>query len=1596
MTPQTRAFIAPEPFAPRMIVVEIRPGQTIAGILLEAVRREEIALEDLGRVSVYVDGTDLEDELGREGMLDYVPPAGAILNVRVNVFGGGGGGGDKNPLQTVLQIALIVASFWVGGPAGPLATAAVWVRTAAAVAINVAGQAALGAAFSRGGDGLKDASDRRALEGASNQFRLREPFPLQLGRERVAADMAASPYTQNVGDDTFLHLAVAWHYGETLLEDVKIGETLLSDYPAADISVEHFLTPGVPRESYLFPGSVRQENFSDQLDFTGGGVWEVHTAAAGAERIEVDITLPNGLKFNSPNSGKTRNEQVSVRIEFAEVGSEAWALGGEYTLDMRTNDAIRRTTGFNVPDATAQYKVRAKAWDPQFEYPEEEGKTWSTYWTALRAINRTRPVLDDTLAVSFFRIRSSDDLNGQLPMISGIVTPIVPVWNGEDWSETAPTSNEAALARWLVTGPAAAKPLREDQIDPSVVDAFELIEANQWGAAVQIRDDASQQDALLRLGRAGRFSTYWTGRALAFVTEWEKPAPRQVFTGRNAEAYRYRRTFPEPIHAVIVEFRDPETTSVAGETIVYADGFDATNAELFETLSLDFSCTIERAFKEGRAYLAKRALLVESHEWTAGVDAIATTYGDRVLVRHWSNLYGEADGRVDYRHWQGGLIAGVRLDEPVTMEAGVDYAIDVRRADGVLRGIPIVNAPGETRSIMFAVPLEVDEAPEKGDVVVFGRVNLITEDVEIVDIEPSGEFSASIRAVRYIGEELVAAETGPIPPLVTGVSPRPTAPTPRIIGATGSPLGVTVAFEIDPVRGALLDSTAVRWRRSAEEGEPLNPWSSLPPLAAADRQLRTPPILDAVAAADDESGVYKVDVELRTVLRNGTISDPAVAAEILVSRLVLPPVGFEAAGYTRTGGDGSTYPVLAISADAIEAGDIQDLVVEIRKVGSAEWISAGQPLPSRNPVGDYTAVSGGFSYDVRGQWRTSDGWRSDFIQTDAPVAIPAGRISTDTQAVDGIGAALFASRLVDVESLAAANATAVDDILDGYPSILDAVEDAEIARDAAIVQAGLAGGSATAAAGSASAAGVSEGLAGGYATAASGSATAAATSSGNASTFAGQASTSASNANTSAINAGTSASAAAGSAATASTQASNASASAVSASSFAAIAASLGSGNTNPNSRFSNWPGTNPVNWTPWTPANGTVAKAAGRNGSPNAARLSNSGAGNFGLLADQTRATITGGEYVIIQVELTLVSGSLQGAGVYFDARSPSASVNYIVHNLAALPDVNGVVRGAGVAGETYRYGILRNAKGAAIDRYDMILLNRWSGFSPAGAAVIDWHVGGWRPATPEEIAAGVALPALSASVATTQEVVADLEDQFSLARYQVAAVTGGGAAVLTLVSDDYGTIAGLNADEIYFGENTFFDNATDTMRTTTGSNVRVVAYGAPFGTDGQLTEWEGPSSVAFASMSRANAYYYRANAVPYQGGLGTQTSSIRQNSSASVALSLGNNDILPVNFAYCVNGAAFVLNLNRNHTGSGGYLAGCVIRSCNPDGSDDIEIYAGGGGVFPGAPQGKAIDDIVVESTRSGPRRLYVRFSMGSGPITLSDVKFTVFHIG
>lgn len=124
-----------------------------------------------------------------------------------------------------------------------------------------------------------------------------------------------------------------------------------------------------------------------------------------------------------------------------------------------------------------------------------------------------------------------------------------------------------------------------------------------------------------------------------------------------------------------------------------------------------------------------------------------------------------------------------------------------------------------------------------------------------------------------------------------------------------------------------------------------------------------------------------------------------------------------------------------------------------------------------------------------------------------------------------------------------------------------------------------------------------------------------------------------------------------------------------------------------------------------------------------------------------------------------------------------------------------------------------------------------------------------------------------LSATVTTVSSTVADLEANQAIAAWQVLAeASGGSPASIGLVSTNAGPSGVLlRADYIGFGQNTLFDDATDTLQTTVGGYRRVLALGAPFGASSNLVEWWGEDDIALSAMTTANGLNGRMTSAPY-----------------------------------------------------------------------------------------------------------------------------------
>ncbi len=197
--------------------------------------------------------------------------------------------------------------------------------------------------------------------------------------------------------------------------------------------------------------------------------------------------------------------------------------------------------------------------------------------------------------------------------------------------------------------------------------------------------------------------------------------------------------------------------------------------------------------------------------------------------------------------------------------------------------------------------------------------------------------------------------------------------------------------------------------------------------------------------------------------------------------------------------------------------------------------------------------------------------------------------------------------------------------------------------------------------------------------------------------------------------------------------------------------------------------------------------------------------AGSDCYINTATQHVVKQNDYVVYEGEIILNSGSLTGSGMLVYGLNSSGSVlesNYI--QFAVEKDSTNTVVGAGVAGRSYKFSKmfrLSNANTVGIQIYAM---NHWTSLgSVAAANDITWRRCGVRVANAQEIAAGVALPALEATVSSQASVLSTHTTQLASRLESVSAGPSSATLKMTALNSSGGAASqiALQADEIKLG---------------------------------------------------------------------------------------------------------------------------------------------------------------------------------------------------
>ena len=689
-----------------------------------------------------------------------------------------GGGGSKNPLRTLLTIAVIAVSAYVVGPAvaGALGlkvgTATYGLVSALAGGVSSAvGMLAVNAIAPPITASIASAtqysytdSNTYSIGAATNQINQYGPVPILLGKYRITPPYGARPFTESSGNDQYVNMLFCEGHGPIVKTNLRLGETALEDFD--DVTTE--IKDGSDSSQVsLFPSDVYQDDLSIQLTYANG--WQQRTTQPNVTRILLDFTFPNGI-VEILDSGKRITNSVTFQVQSKLTSASAWTNHGTFTKTGATTSTIRHTFPINV--AIGQYDVRVVRVTGD---PTSSQVINASYWTAIRSYQPGWPITEPLTSKTAVRIKATEQLNGTPDNFNCIgslkcldYTPSSGTWVVRE------TTNPASLYRYVLQGPGNKRPKTDSQINlTNLAEFWEHCNDNgfEFSHYVDYRSDIETiLDMIAASGRAAR--GYVDGK-IGVIMDRPQTSYAQTFTPRNSWGYKYEKLFTDLPHAFRVKFRNRDKDYREDEIMVYDDGYSSANATKFEELSLSGVISSDLAWKHGRYHIAVARLRPERHTFSADFEHLVCTRGDLIAFQNDVIAVGMGSSRV--KSYEFDLleenIVSITVDAECIMTAGNVYSIKVAKFDGTSVTIPLETIEGAhtVLTVEGDWPNLSAYIPDAGALAMFGEREEIFIELIVKDINPISDLSAELVCIPH-APEIHEADQGTIPPFESHLS----------------------------------------------------------------------------------------------------------------------------------------------------------------------------------------------------------------------------------------------------------------------------------------------------------------------------------------------------------------------------------------------------------------------------------------------------------------------------------------------------------------------------------------------------------------------------------------------------------------------------------------------------------------------------------------------------------------------------------------------------------------------------------------------------------------------------------------------------------
>ena len=788
--------VVPHPLRTERFTVPILPGTTLDKLAAWIKFEYKIADELASKITIMVNGIVVDPKTWHTTALKDTD------RIEYRAVPGKG-----NTFRLILTLALIATAGNIGFEVGKFfsltaegATAASFAATGTGMAIN-AGVMVVGGALINAISPIRPPDinspgstiQQYMVNGGANAVHPYEAIPIVLGKIKLTPPLGAVNYLTYENDtESYLSMLLLWGYGPLNIDasTLKIGNVALTDYtlPVPPVTLDRKTNPTAQQlldfnaiygqdvkvvasnATLTCPGqynAVLTEGTYGPFVTASSGPPVTNTAGAvvPVSQFTVSLHLPQGLRrifAEGKESGKEESVFVAIEIQVKD-GAGPWTTWQDFGLGDGTvkKDAftVNKTYyGLNSYNEV-QVRVRRKTgadteWTKEangYAKAQIYGQVILLQTVFLRNMFPIKEPVNCSLAGTALKIKANEQLNGQIEGINAIVQTWAPSWDGTSWTTMA-TNNPADLFLYVLKHPANPQRVKDadvsTKVDLAQIQYFHYY-CGQKGFTYNgiLASQRSILEVLRDICAAGRASPAMVDGKWSVVIDEPKPNIVQHFTPHNSWGFESSKALVKMPDGLKVTYIDEDQDYQQAEIIVYNLPKSESDAELFESIQLPGVTKKSLVIDHARWHFAQAKLRPEVYRLNTDIEYLVCNRGDRVKVSHDVPMWGGGTGRIKDRI----STTEFTLDEEIYIDVSKRYTIRVRSSTGasIEREVDKTGlSTGYYTSVKILIAATAAQI-NSSDLYMFGELGQESQDLIVLNIEPSSNKTASITLVDY-------------------------------------------------------------------------------------------------------------------------------------------------------------------------------------------------------------------------------------------------------------------------------------------------------------------------------------------------------------------------------------------------------------------------------------------------------------------------------------------------------------------------------------------------------------------------------------------------------------------------------------------------------------------------------------------------------------------------------------------------------------------------------------------------------------------------------------------------------------------------------